>query len=100
MTTLASPEAIEGQLLDQEHRHIRAGLSSLQETIGRIANKFFHGLGESDRPGVLRKSILISNVASHDAHFVRFGMNIERNCPLPHPTELLLRQPVGEECPH
>jgi hypothetical protein len=43
MTTLMSPEAIEGQLLDQEHRQMRAGLSSLQEAIGRS-----HAMSRSD----------------------------------------------------
>ena len=43
MTTLMSPEAIEGQLLDQEHRQIKAGLSSLQEAIGRA-----HAMSRSD----------------------------------------------------
>jgi iron-sulfur cluster repair protein YtfE (RIC family) len=43
MTTLMSPEAIEGQLLDQEHRQIRAGLANLQEAIGRA-----HAMSRSD----------------------------------------------------
>lgn len=34
MTAVITPEAIEGQLLDQEHRQIRAGLSNLEEAIG------------------------------------------------------------------
>ena len=38
-----SPEAIEGQLLDHEHRQIRAGLSSLQEAIGGS-----HAMSRSD----------------------------------------------------
>lgn len=43
MTAVMSPEAIEGQLLDQEHRQIRAGLSNLQEEIGRA-----HAMSRSD----------------------------------------------------
>ena len=43
MTAVISPEAIEGALLDQEHRQIRAGLSSLQEAIGRA-----HAMSRSD----------------------------------------------------
>jgi hemerythrin-like domain-containing protein len=43
MTAVISPEAIEGQLLDQEHRQIRAGLSSLQEAIVRA-----HAMSRSD----------------------------------------------------
>ena len=43
MTAVISPEAIEGQLLDQEHRQIRAGLANLQETIGRS-----HAMSRSD----------------------------------------------------
>ena len=43
MTAVISPEAIEGALLDQEHRQIRAGLSSLQEAIGRA-----HAMSRTD----------------------------------------------------
>jgi iron-sulfur cluster repair protein YtfE (RIC family) len=43
MAAVLSPEAIEGQLLDQEHRQIRAGLSSLQEGIDRA-----HAMSRSD----------------------------------------------------
>lgn len=43
MTAITSPEAIEGQLLDHEHRMIRAGVSNLQEAIGRA-----HAMSRSD----------------------------------------------------
>lgn len=43
MTAVITPDAIEGQLLDQEHRQIRAGLSTLQESIGRA-----HAMSRSD----------------------------------------------------
>ena len=43
MTAVITPEAIEGQMLDQEHRQIRAGLSNLQEAIGRA-----HAMSRSD----------------------------------------------------
>ena len=35
MTTMLSPEVIEGQLLDHEHQAIRAGISNLRASIGR-----------------------------------------------------------------
>lgn len=35
MTTLISPDMIEGRVVEQEHRHLRAGLSALQEAIER-----------------------------------------------------------------
>lgn len=43
MTAVISPEAIEGQLLDHEHRQIRAGLSALQDGIERA-----HAMSRSD----------------------------------------------------
>lgn len=50
MTAMLSPEAIEGQLLDHEHRTLRAGISTLQETIGRA-----HAMSRSDAvDGVVR----------------------------------------------
>lgn len=50
MTTMLSPGAIEGQLLDHEHRAIRGGLSNLQETIERT-----HTMSRTDAiDGVVR----------------------------------------------
>ena len=50
MTTLLSPQAIEGQLLDHEHQALRAGISNLQETIGRA-----HAMSRTDAiDGVVR----------------------------------------------
>jgi len=50
MTTMLSPEVIEGQLLDHEHQAIRAGLATLQGTIARA-----HAMSRSDAiDGVVR----------------------------------------------
>jgi hypothetical protein len=50
MTTTLSPEVIEGQLLDHEHRALRAGISNLQDTIGRA-----HAMSRTDAiDGVVR----------------------------------------------
>lgn len=43
MTTMLSPEVIEGQLLDHEHLALRAGISKLQETVGRA-----HAMSRTD----------------------------------------------------
>ncbi|HEY8239112.1 MAG TPA: hemerythrin domain-containing protein [Candidatus Limnocylindrales bacterium] len=43
MTALMSPDVIEGQVVDREHRHLRAGLSNLREAIGRS-----HAMSRSD----------------------------------------------------
>jgi iron-sulfur cluster repair protein YtfE (RIC family) len=50
MTTLLSPEVIEGQLLDHEHQALRAGISNLQGTIARA-----HAMSRTDAiDGVVR----------------------------------------------
>jgi hypothetical protein len=50
MTTMLSPDIIEGQLLDHEHQALRAGISNLQETIGRT-----HAMSRTDAiDGVVR----------------------------------------------
>ena len=43
MSTVLSPQAIEGQLLDHEHQVLRAGISTLQESLGRA-----HSMSRSD----------------------------------------------------
>lgn len=43
MSTVLSPEAIEGQLLEHEHQALRTGISNLRETIGRA-----HAMSRTD----------------------------------------------------
>src|SRR6266404_3955040 len=69
-----------------------------QETIGRVVNKFSHGTGKSGRSGiVISEFIFISHITSHDAHFVRFRLSIERNCSLPDTAKFFAREAVAEK---
>jgi hypothetical protein len=59
------------------HRRRRVNNARFQEAVSHVANELLHAFRRKLPAGLPGESVLVSNITSHDAHFVRFWVSVE-----------------------